>query len=237
MFPKPIETPKRNIRPGHSHADGLKAAYLFNERGTSVFDYTRNRNSLDVVNATRVANSLQVDANGEYASLNNTNQIINSDTCTIIMRFKSLSAFTDSNHRFMIYASSTPNIYIAKLNSNVLKVNLSNGSTSRSVEIGSAKVPNWQVGTTIAVQWNKYASIYDSKNIALNIDGSYVVPDSSSNATALDSFTVPSNVILLNHSLLTLFANGILEYLYIYNRILIASTLRGVHNDQYAMFY
>jgi hypothetical protein len=223
----------------HPHANGLRAAYLFNDNGSKVWDFTRNGNVLDVVNASWVAEGMQFDANGEYAELDNTGQIVNSEAGTIILYFKSLSAFNDNAIRSLFgYYVWEGSLCLQKYSNNLLYVLLvDGGGASHYVYFDSTKVPNWTTGTCIAVQWDRQNVIYDSKNIAMAVNGEYKTPTNSAGATSWPTYTINSNWYVGNNAGgTTQHCNGIISYCDIYNRVLNETELKNIYKKPYKMF-
>ena len=241
ILKKPCETPSR-LNLAHPHAQGLVASYLFNGQGSKVFDYTCNQNELSVVGASYVADGVQVDANGEYASLDNTNQIINSEVGTIIIWFKSLSSIADSvirglfgyrpasgpvNGTFVVYKHPTLDDLFFMLRD----------TSNRYVSIdGALLLSNWQSGFCVAVQWDRNA-IIENNRMEIAINGERIVPNASAGQTGWSTFTVNSTLYVGNtHPTDAIVSNGIISQVNIYNTVLSESTLKNIHQDQYAMF-
>jgi len=236
---KPLETPAY-LNMLHPHAEGFKAAYLFNDQGGKVFDWTQNQNDLSITNASWVANGLQCDANGEYASLDNTNQVVNSDRGTVILRFKSLGVITDGIIRvifgrwggswslgdFVIFKYSNDNVYFGF-----------NGAVRRYALFSPSNFPTWQTDIQIAVRWDKDNLVYGANYLAMNVNGVEISPISGDYTTTWNSFTVGGLAIGNDTASTTLYANSIFEYVYIYNKVLSESTLKSIYEDPYSMFY
>jgi hypothetical protein len=226
----------------HRHAKGLQAAYLFNDNATKVWDFTRSGNTLDVVNASWVADGMQFDANGEYASLDNSNQLINSEAGTIIICLKSLSVMDDGitrhwfGNRGATVAEGDFFIYKSSFQGR-LRFGFGDSSGTHRIGILPTAVPNWTDKTQLSVQWDRSNNIFDSKKLAFNIDGNYVTPDSSIGATAWNSFTVNNLLTVGNDiSVLSNEANGIISCVYIYNIVLNETELKNIYNKPYDMF-
>ena len=238
ILKKPCETPSR-LNLAHPHAQGLVASYLFNGQGDKVFDYTCNQNDLSVINASYVADGLQCDASGEYASLDNTNQVVNSDRGTVILRFKSLGVITDGIIRvifgrwgaswspgdFVIFKYSNDNIYFGF-----------NGAVRRYAIFSPSNFPTWQTDIQIAVRWDKDNLVYGANYLAMNVNGVEISPTSGDYTTTWNSFTVGGLAIGNDTANTTLYANSVFKYSYLYNKVLSESTLKNIHQDQYAMY-
>ena len=223
----------------HEHSKGLQASYLFNQKGEKVFDYTKNKNELSVVNASYVADGLQFDANGEYADLDNTKQIVNSEVGTIVMKFKSLSVFADSalRHLFGKWDAATPGTFsIQKSSSNSLFFLLLDGAI-HYIRINSAP-STWQTGIQLAVSWDRSNVIADGNKMAFYIDSVYTTPDSTLTANSWNQHTVSNNLYIGNDVADTNNeANSIFEYVNIYNKVLSESTLKSIKKKPYDNFY
>jgi len=224
----------------HPHADGLVASYLFNERGGKVFDYTRNQNDLSITNATWAANGLQFDASGEYASLDNTNQAVNTESGTITIYFKSLSTFNDNLTRTLLgsYAGAIGlgTFVLIKAGANALMFIIHDG-TSHYIRRDSAPI-NWQTGFYLTIQWDRQNAIYGGYNMAFNYDGKYITPDIVSNATSWNNYTINTPFGVGNNALKTSnHSNGIISEICIYNKVLNETELKNRYNNPFAMYY
>lgn len=234
---KPLASPRLPIIPEHPHAKGLKASYLFNERGKSVADWTDNRNTLDVVNASYVADGSQIDANGEYVNIDPINYDLKSDEGAIVFCFKSLSAFADGVDRTYFNQTGTNRIFIRKFSSNVLRFYIFDGAT-RYIDINNIDNYNTEFNQ-IAFVWNRTTNVFNSKKMAIAVNGEFVVPSGSSAATTINNVTFETNMCVGNPSPSTSTSpiNGIIKHLNIYNHSLLENTLKSMYENQYAMFY
>ena len=225
----------------HEHSDGLQATFLFNQKGEKVFDYTRKKNDLSITNASWVADGLQCNANGEYALLGNTNQVVNSDRGTVILRFKSLSAITDGIIRvifgrwgmswslgdFVIFKYSNDNVYFG----------LRSGADLRYAYYAGSNFTTWTTGIQIAVKWDKDNTVSGSNYLAMNVNGVNIPSISGVLTPGWNSFTVGSMAIGNDTASTTLYANSIFEYVYIYNKVLSESILKSIKKKPYDNFY
>ena len=239
LLAKPLETPTY-LNQDHEHAEGLKAAYLFNDLGGKVFDWTQNQNDLSITDASWVADGYSSSANTKYCEVSNANdKLINSDEGSIIFWLKSYSVFNDSFFRFFLHAFDGVQIYIRKTTANRLEFTLYNLTTVRTIGILANSFPNWTTRyTMITIQWRKSSDIFDNKKMAYNVDGEYKVPDYALNATTLDTFDIPDALTLFQHATLkSYFANAIFSQLRFYSKVLSESTLKSIYQDPYSMFY
>jgi len=239
LLAKPLETPAY-LNMLHPHADGLVASYLFNERGGKVFDYTRNQNYLSITNATWAANGLQFDASGEYASLDNTNQVVNSQSGTITIYFKSLSAFNDNGARTLFGSYSgavgVGAFVLVKTAANALMFIMHDG-TFHYIRMNSAPV-KWQTGFYLTIQWDRQNAIYGGYNMAFNYDGKYITPDTTLNATNWNNYTINTPLGVGNDiTATTNHCNGIISEGNFYNKVLPESTLKSLNDNPYSMYY
>jgi len=243
MSTKPAETPLRNIDLGHSHSDGLQAWHLYNEQGGEVFDWTQNGNDLEIVDAEWVSDpdvesGLQFDANGEYAAFDNTDQVINSEVGTIIIKFKSLSSFGDSSARTLLGkwggVSTNGDFTIIKSGGNKFFFWFVDNTTFHYIRFALTSFPTWQTGSFIAAQWDRGNAIYDSKNMAININGNYITPDASANATSWNQFTVASDLYIGNDASQTdFYCNGIISDSRIFNKVVSEDVLVDIWENPY----
>lgn len=226
------------IDQNHAHVSGLQAAYIFNN---TCKDYRGNFN-LNPVTGT-YDTGLRTDANGEYANLDNTAQVVGPDVGTIVLKFTSDSAFTDSATRNLFgswfdTSSTVGDFSLVKIAGNILLFYIFDidYANRHHVYLNPASIPNWQTGTQISILYDKDNVIYDSKNMAFNIDGSFVTPSGSKDADGWGTYTVNDLYVGNNKKDTNEFANGVIEYLYIYNTVLSAATLTDIYGSPYAMF-
>jgi len=234
ILKKPCETPSR-LNLAHPYAQGLVASYLFNGQGSKVFDYTCNQNDLSITGASYVADGVQFDANGEYALLDNTNQVVNSDRGTILMYIKSYESFTDGILHFLFRCFSPGlDILLAKKADSTLQFYFYNGLTVRYIKI--AEPEGWESGVLIGAHWDKDNKVFDGiRNFAISVNGEFKTITSASNSNALDSFTVP-DMYLFNHSDENLPFDGVCKFAYLYNCNIPLETVKSIHKDPYSMY-
>ena len=235
---KPLRSPCVLNR-AHRHANGLQACYLFNDNATKVWDFTRNGNTLDVTNATWVADGIQFDANGKYAALDNTNQIVHQNAGTLLFYIRSLSAFTDGTFR-MIFGQlgagySTGDFFIEKdVDDNLYFLIRDTGN--HYITAVPSDFPNWQSGFMFGVHWDKNKTVHDSVNMAFSYNGNYINPTNKVNATTWDC-TLKSTLHFGNDvGVTTRFFNGIFSHASIYSRVLNETELKNIYRKQYAKF-
>jgi hypothetical protein len=213
-------------------SSGLVAAYNKQAYGSSWVDLTNNGNGIALTNTSWETDGLQANASGEYGTFDNANSIINCYGGTIVVQLKSLSIVTDNTKRYIFGTRSTTigDFYLAKLNDNILYLIFHDGVENHYIGINAGLLPGWQEGIFIAIQWDINNTIYDSKNIAFNINGVYVVPSISGVATSWTIFAVKQYLGVLNdYAYTTRYANGIMEYMYIFNTVKTASELAAIH--------
>ena len=226
----------------HRHAKGLQACCLFNDKATKVWDFTRNGNVLDVVNASWVADGMQFDANGEYAELDNINQVVNNDEGAIILHVKSLSSIGDGILR-SIFGSvgavpAAGRFGLWKNGSSRLDFLLRDASVAlHRIQVNGSKVPNWETGTQIALLWRRSDPFWNGDSMVINVDGNHVTPDVVTSEVNWSSTTVNTPLAVGNDmGATTRYANCIFSYVYIYNRILNETILKNIYKKPYAMF-
>lgn len=231
------------FNPFHPHAKGLVAAYRKQSTGHKVVDYSRHGNDMDIVGATWEANGLHCNTNGEYAVFDNTNQIINSEQGTIVLKFKSDSAMNDGVSHSLLGSWLVGGAVLGSFSiyksagTSLLYFNLGDDITRHYIQLDSTLLPNWQTGQQIGMLWNYNSAIYDSKNIAANIDGVHKTPHSSSSATGWNTYTVSPNIYVGNDAEDTnKEMNGVIEYLNVYNTVLSENMLKSIRKDPDGMF-
>ena len=241
MNMKPFYSPCE-INKNHAHAEGLTALFLFNEnQGNSCRNLIEDENNISLSNTSWVDLGIESNSNGEIGTIDNTNQIVNSDCGTIILKFKSNVSFNDGLNHFLFgqlgVSNNVGDFYLFK-NGVDLYFLLYDATTFHYVILKTSKVPNWETGTQITLQWDRNQSIFNSDNMVFNIDGEYATPDLSGGETSWSTFTVNSSLSILNDLLNpTWFANGCIEYLNIYNKIVDVNILKDIYQDPYAMVY
>jgi len=221
---------------------GLVCAHRFiGGSGASSIDLSGQGNDLSVVNATWEDAGLQFDANGEYAALDNSGQgVINSTAGTIVIKTKSLSAFTDGVGRWLFgsYAASTEgNFTILKQDNNYLYFLMEDSAGLHYVNLNSAGIPSWLTGTQLAFLWDRNNVIANSDKIVINVDGVHKVPSVASGETSWNSFTVlPSLYVGNNAADITNYANSVIERIDIFNRVLSVAELLGIKNNPESVY-
>lgn len=235
-YEKPFETPIVNIPIGHTHAEGLIAHYLFNGSGKTVYDVTNNQNNLSVVGAEYVPKGLKFIGNGEYSSFNNTRQRINSEEGTIIIKFKSLSEFSNSTRRCLFghYKISSGVFTISKFPDNYLYFLLRDDVREHWIRI--TEPAGWESGVQITALWNRTKNIWNNDNIVLNINGINITPQSQSYETSWNSFTIDTSLYVGNDASNTnYYCDGIIEYLSIRDTVIRAELLQGIYENPHEM--
>jgi len=239
ILKKPCETPSR-LNLAHPHAQGLEASYLFNGQGHKVFDYTCNQNELSVVGASYAADGLQCDASGEYASLDNTNQVVNSDRGTVILRFKSLGVITDGIIRVIFgrwdASWSTGDFVIFKYSNDNVYFGLKSGDDLRYAYYAASNFTTWTTGIQIAVKWDKDNTVSGSNYLAMNVNGVNIPSAGGVLTPGWNSFTVGSMAIGNDFDDTTRHSNCIFEYIYPYSTVLSDDVLKSIYEDPYAVY-
>jgi hypothetical protein len=242
MYEKPMETPHIELPLGHPHLDGLQAWHLFNEQGNKVFDWTGNGNDLSVVDADWYGDGLRFDANEEYALLDNTDQIINSEVGTMVIRYKSLSSIYDGENRslfgFRGAANDNGDFWVVKSTGSDVYFIITDNVGPHYIYAVDTFFPNWENGFQLTLQWDRSNAIYTSQKLAINVDGNYVLTGYV-NATAWNTFTVASNLAIGNDydDILvenpTSHCNGIISDFRIYNKILNTDMIKDICENRY----
>jgi hypothetical protein len=153
------------------------------------------------------------------------------------MKFKSLVSFSDSTEHYLFgkFTGVAGTIMVGKLGDNLLYLMIHDG-TKRYVALSSGYVAGWETGVYIAAQWDIANNIYDTKKLALCIDGVYQTPTSSNNATDIVNYPIDTPLSVLNNANnAARFANGIMEYLYIFNTVKTEVELKDIYENPYAM--
>lgn len=190
LLDKPFSMPT-TLQKDHEQAENITASYLFNDQDAS--DYV-DGNDLAVSGATWTEDGIKFVNSGDIITLDNTgDNVINSDYGAICMYIKSFSSFDDSVSRYFIHNASG-SILIRKHSNNVLIFRFYNGVTIRAVNYISSSFPNWQTGTHLCFVWNKDRKVDNWYHLGLYIDGVLTNPYSVTNATALDSFSMSSDI-------------------------------------------
>lgn len=215
---------------------GLVCAHFFvGGSGFTSPDMSGNDKTITLVNTDFVAGGLRVNANGEYGTISNISlSLVNSDIGTIIFTLKSLGLFNDGSNRRLIGGTidASNYIYISKNNSNQLYFIFNENGTSHYIYATSELLPNWQVGTQVAFQWDKSANIYDRKKMAINVDGSYITPSGSLNADSLNTHSIKDELGIFNHfSDFSRFLNAEIENFIVFNRVLSSAELTQIYNN------
>jgi hypothetical protein len=223
----------------HEHADGLVAAFRSQYSGHKAIDYTGRKNDMPITGAEWTAEGLGFDANGEIATLDNTNQIINSEAGTIILEFKSLSTFNDGVLRVYFGnfggAWNVGDFVLIKV-SNVLYFFLCDNVTTHYIGFNSSFFPDWESKNFIALQWNRQEAIYEGLSLALWTNGSYITPSALS-GTSWNTYTVHSSIGIGNDAGNTNNeSNSIFSDVRIHNKVLKTSILKDIYENPEDMY-
>ena len=235
MVNRHYETPIANIPIGHPHAESLLAHYLFNGRALSVIDLTQNQNDLSVVGATYVPAGLKFSANNQYAVLDNTKQVVNSEAGTVIIGFKSLSAFADASRvLFGSYGNASGEGDFVIITSGLLYFLFRDSVAEHWVRLPGP--PTWETGVQIAILWDRNKAIWNGDNIVININGVHSTPQGSSLETSWNSFDVNSTLYVGNDAGDTSKeCNGVFEYVSIHSKALREDLLKNIYENPYAL--
>lgn len=215
---------------------GVVCAHNFVEgSGLISYDISGNGNDITIEGGAswEDGEGLQVDLNGEHGLLSNAgNSIVNSNAGTIIMRVKSLSAITDGTFRFLLGGNSS-GIYINKSSNNHLYFTINPVDFERYVAIAPGDIPNWEIGTQIAVRWDRVSSIWNSDNMVINIDGVNIIPTfDDEESTPWDEFDMDNNYAILNNlTSLNFIFNGIIQEISFFGIVLSDSQIIDIYND------
>lgn len=242
MIQKPLRTPCVLNR-SHPHAKGLKASYLANDYGcANMVDYY-GENTVSLTGTSWGDEGLVCTTASHYGLLTNTSaSVVDSDCGTISMYFKSYSAITDGVAHSLFgqraAVGDEGDFIIVKQPTNVFAFGFDDNVGVHYVAIANTDIPNWQTGSQITVQWDTNNVIYDNKNLAINIDGEYKTPSASVNATSWNSFTVATNLSVLNdyEDLANRFANGVLKYMHIWDYVVPVGMLKDIKVNPYSMY-
>lgn len=239
-FHKPLQSPCR-INMAHPHAQGLVFCSLLNDYGCKSTLNHIDYNSFGVNGGEFLENGFVSDGANHGIILTNTNaRYIGSSVGTLIMGFKSFSVMTDNTQRYLFGRFggvwSEGDLGITKTSENKLFCTFRDSSTHRYIRIENNRLPTWTTFTQIAYQWRVSQHIYDDKNLAININGSYLIPDLSRKANVLLSSNMADNYSIGNdYSDMSQYANGVIYYIYIYNEVLSEVLLKDIYNYSYAM--
>lgn len=216
--------------------DGLFAAYNKQSEGSNWNDLTGNGNTIPLTNTSWESAGLQANANGEFGIFDNSSYQLNVNIGTIIMQFKSLSAFTDGLRRVLLGEASSSVFYrdfaLTKNEGSTLFFYFREVTTTHLIGVNSNKVPNWLTGTQIAVAWDRENDIHGSNRMVLNIDGVHVTPDIALNTDSWGYHGVePNTYILNNHANTSQHANGVSEYMYFFDVVKTEAELADIYAD------
>jgi len=214
-----------------SLSSGLVAAYDIQASGATWLDLTSGGHDVPLTNTDWVAEGLRSNANGEYGTLNNSSQVVSGSTCTVVVYYKSLSAFADSTIRNILTNNITNGRILGKYSDNTLWLYIQDGVTSHYIRVQSSDVPNWLTGTQIAFQWDINNTIHGGYKLAINIDGTYVTPVGAVRADNFAAHIVPDLAFLNDLSNTANEANGIIGYGFVFNNIKTASELSEMAAD------
>lgn len=204
--------------------------------GLSSSDLSGNGNDLSVEGgASWEDDGLQCDASGEIGLIDNTdNGVVNSNTGTIIIKFKGLGSIEDNAFRFLFgdFTGSEGGFGVYKSSNNKIYFNITDDEWDHYVAIAPEDIPNWETGTQIAVMWDRTATVWNSDNMVINIDGVNIVPTFDDEEAAWNEFDVDVSLGVLNNSQETSqFLNGTIEYVYVFSTLLSESDILEVYND------
>lgn len=218
-------------------SDGLTAAYLFNNTGTIAKDYSGNGHDIALTGTSWVAGGLQCSQANHYGVISDGSSVFDVENCTIVISYKSLSAITDGEARVLVGNYVDFNrFHMGKFGDNVFYITLRDFGGDHFISYNSNKFANWETGIYLGCQFCRNSAIYSSKSLALYIDDGYVTPDGSSGADYVpetptwNDTPIASTMAILNEVGFypTRFANGVAEYLYVFNTIKTADELAAI---------
>lgn len=213
----------------------LKLLTYFDEgEGETAYDLSGNGNNISLVNTSWVGDGIEADGNGEYGSIDNTDDAVcNLSAGTLILHVTSNSPFNASVETFFGY-NSNYSILIQKVSSSL---NIYIRDTSwHYVRILPASLPDWTSGQQIAFQWDVDNVIHDGKNLAINVDGSYITPSASGLATSWAVMPTPSTLSVANELPGGNYNfDGVIEYLMLYSDVKTAGELLTISNSPRAV--
>lgn len=218
---------------------GVTALYLMNDYGMrNVHDFSERNHTLVLTDGTIWNNrSLVVNSANEYARMvNSDNRIINSDRGTIIVKIKSFQTFNDAlDHYILSTTTAGEGFFILTKNSqNRLYFIFQDSVGQHIIRVNSPEVPNWETGTFLAILWDIDNAIAFSDNMVFNIDGKHTPPVAASGETAWNSFTVHTDINILNGILpATYFFDGSMELCYCFNKVLSEAQIVKINDDPY----
>lgn len=227
------------INKHHPHAKGLTAAYLFNDYGCKTAHDYYNENDILLTNTSWGDSGLIADANGEYGLIVNTDdRVINANAGTIIICAKNYTTFGDGVGRRLFGNAIAGGVYLAKQPApeNFLNFWLRRPSGYKYI-VTLNNVPTWNDDTVYVVSWDRLNQIYDSKHIAIGLNGVYLVPDSSTNVSAgWSSFNVLDNLaVLSDYSNFNYPWTGVGKYMFIFNYALPEFLIKDIYENPYDM--
>ncbi|HUX57160.1 MAG TPA: hypothetical protein VMV77_09305 [Bacteroidales bacterium] len=201
---------------------GLIAAYNKQLSGTSWLDLTGNGNNVLLTNTTWTDEGLKANDNGEYGVVDNTDEsLFNLSAGTVIVKFKSQYLFTNGDDHVLFGNNvGQGGILLRKWGNNLLYAYIIDDFGEHYVGITGANVPSWQTGTQIAMLWDRSSVIYESINMAINIDGLHVNGSDISSAKSWNAIPCPTLFgILNNYNDSSMDAGGESNYMYIFNTV------------------
>jgi hypothetical protein len=221
----------------HPCPNGLVAAYTLDSGGANALDRTGFGNNMPITNADFINNGLRFNAAGEYAALDNTDEIVSGEKCTIVLNLKSLVALSEANYRTIFgrwgINSAEGNLFIGKNNNNTFSCRLYDDTTVHQIVLNADKLPGYQTGIQIAVLWNRLTAVLGTSKMAFNINGSHVTPDSVSNNTSWNPVTIDASLYLGNDSRNnTMVSQCIIYNTDIYNRVLSEAELTDIYESR-----
>ena len=231
------------INKNHAHAENLVAAFLLNENtGNSCRDLLQDENDMSLTEDLFTYDGIEVNSINNYGLIANTgNEVVNSEAGTIIMSIKFNSIFNNGASNQLIGGSgnirtTSGALLLLKNSDNTMYFFLRDSSNHYST-YKTGQFPNWMTGQQIAMQWDRANIISYGSNLSLNLDGVDLSPFNTVSATSWNSYTVDPLCVLNDLVALNFQANAVLEYLYIYNKVLSSETIKSIYQDPYAMVY
>ena len=220
----------------------MVACYVMNDYGCkSISDLTQNGHT-GIVNAgTWVYDGFQCNAISQGIILNNTgNKIVNSEQGTIILYVRGLANIVSGTARnlFGKYGTGSLGDFAALLGSNNRLYFLLFDTSLHYVAIESTKIPNWQKGTQIVLQWDRNNIIANADKIVIAIDGKRQVADYQTRETAWSTINIGTSLALGNdYDNAAIYANASIQTCYIFNSVLNEKILLNFYQNRYDIFY
>ena len=238
MIQKPLATPLI-LKKEHPWVKDLVACYVMNDYGCkSVSDLYSLNNSLSLTNTTWVQDGIEIKNNGEFGIFNNSNQLINSTCGTILLYFKALTPFNEVVKR-SYFGNSTSGIgqfIIYKNTGNELIFLFQDNIGVHWIKNNSSYFPSWTDGFQLGILWDKN-TVIGGYNLSFSVNGINIAPHQASSAYSWNTFTIYSNLGILNNIDGLTNSNAICKYMYIFNTTLSENKQKLFFQNPFDIFY